>query len=83
MNRRKFVKTASTAAAAAFVLPRFSIAKTKNPSSKLNVAFVGVGGIGGMALNGMRSENVVALCDLDWNYSAHQMKKYPKEKLLK
>ena len=43
MNRRKFVKTASTAAAAAFVLPRFSIAKTKNPSSKLNVAFVGVG----------------------------------------
>ena len=83
MNRRKFVKTASTAAAASFVLPRFSIAKTKNPSSKLNVAFVGVGGIGGMALNGMRSENIVALCDLDWDYSAHQMKKYPNAKKFK
>lgn len=83
MDRRKFIKTTATATAAGFVLPRFGIAQMKSPNSKLNVAFVGVGGIGGMALNGMESENIVALCDLDWNYSARQIKKYPKAKLFK
>ena len=78
MNRRQFVKTASTAAAASFVLPRFSIAQSKKSANeKLNVAFVGVGGIGAMALNGMKSENVVALCDLDWDYSAKNLKRFP------
>ena len=48
MDRRKFIKTTSTAAAATFVLPRFSIAQSKKSANeKLNVAFVGVGGIGG------------------------------------
>ncbi len=78
MNRRQFVKTASTAAAASFVLPSFSIAKSKKSANeKLNVAFVGVGGIGAMALNGMKSENIVALCDLDWDYSTSVLKRYP------
>lgn len=70
MDRRKFIKSAATAAAASFVLPRFSIAKTKSPNEKLNVAFVGVGGIGGMAISGMKSENIAAICDVDWNYVA-------------
>ncbi len=78
MDRRKFVKTASTVAAASFVLPRFSIAKSKaSANEKLNVAFVGVGGIGAMALNGMKSENAVAVCDLDWDYSARNLKRHP------
>ncbi|MBE6413027.1 MAG: Gfo/Idh/MocA family oxidoreductase [Verrucomicrobiaceae bacterium] len=77
MNRRKFIKTASTAAAAGFVLPRFSIAQSrKSANEKLNVAFVGVGGIGAMALNGMKSENIVALCDLDMKYSARNIKRH-------
>ena len=60
MDRRKFIKNVATASAATFVLPRFSIAQTKSPNSKLNVAFVGVGGVGGMAIEGMSSENAVA-----------------------
>ena len=51
MDRRKFIKSVGTAGAAAFVLPRFSIASAKSPNSKLNVAFVGVGGVGGMAIS--------------------------------
>jgi len=35
------------------------------PSEKLDLAFVGVGGQGGANLGGMRTHNVVALCDLD------------------
>ena len=80
MDRRKFIKTTAAATAAGFVLPQFSIAKTKSPNEKLNVAFVGVGGIGAMALNGMRSENIVALCDLDWKYAARNASKYPDAK---
>ena len=78
MDRRKFMKSVGTAGAAAFVLPRFSIASTKSPNSKLNVAFVGVGGVGGMAINGMKSENAVAFCDVDTNLSGWHKKENPK-----
>lgn len=78
MDRRKFIKNVGTAGAAAFVLPRFSIASTKSPNSKLNVAFVGVGGVGGMAINGMKSENAVAFCDVDTRMSGWHKKENPK-----
>lgn len=80
MDRRKFIKNVATASAATFVLPRFSIAQTKSPNSKLNVAFVGVGGVGGMAIEGMSSENAVAFCDVDDNRFWYDWKKWPKAK---
>ena len=80
MDRRKFIKNVGTAGAAAFVLPRFSIASTKSPNSKLNVAFVGVGGVGGMAINGMKSENAVAFCDVDTRMSGWHKKENPKSR---
>ncbi len=80
MDRRKFIKNIGTAGAAAFVLPRFSIASTKSPNSKLNVAFVGVGGVGGMAINGMKSENAVAFCDVDTRMSGWHKKENPKSR---
>ena len=77
MDRRKFIKDMGVAAGAAFTLPRFSIASTKSPNSKINVACVGVGGIGSMTFNGMGGEaNIVALCDVDLKYSAANRKKY-------
>ena len=36
------------------------------PSDKLNVAGIGVGGIGFANLKNLNSENVVALSDVDW-----------------
>ena len=79
MDRRKFIKNVGVSAAAAFVLPRFSIASGKNPSKKINVACVGVGGIGAMTFNGMPKDevNIVALCDVDTgSYTAHNRKKF-------
>ena len=77
INRRSFIKNIGTGAAAMFVLPRFSIAQSKSPSSKINVACVGVGGIGEMTFNGMGGEaNIVAICDVDTAYSAANRKKY-------
>ena len=34
MNRRKFIKTTSTAVASSFVLPRFSIAQSKKSANE-------------------------------------------------
>ncbi len=77
MDRRKFFKKAGFATGAAFVLPRFSIASEKSPNSKINVACVGVGGIGAMTFSGMGKEaNIVAVCDTDVSYSAKNRRKY-------
>ena len=80
MDRRKFIKKMGGAAAAAFVLPRFSIASTKSPNGTLNVACVGVGGIGGMAIDGVSGENIVALCDVNTDMEGSFKDKAPNAK---
>ena len=35
----------------------------KAPSDKLNIAAVGIGGMGNSNLNALQSENIVGLCD--------------------
>ena len=50
------------------------------PSDKLNIAGIGVGGQGGSDIDEMKTENIVALCDVDWKYSAHTFEKYPAAK---
>jgi hypothetical protein len=40
------------------------------PSDKLRIAAVGVGGVGGDYVAGCRSEDIVALCDVDPEYAA-------------
>jgi predicted dehydrogenase len=53
------------------------------PSDKLRIACVGVGGIGADYLTGCKSEEIVALCDLDHEYSAPVFKLYPRARLYK
>jgi predicted dehydrogenase len=50
------------------------------PTDKLNIAGVGVGARGGQVLRGMETENIVALCDVDWAYSKATFEKYPTAK---
>lgn len=47
------------------------------PSDKLNIAGVGVGGRGASVLKGCESQNIVALCDTDWNYAKKTFNRYP------
>src|SRR5690606_25794516 len=53
------------------------------PSDRLNIAGIGVGGMGRRNLANMNSENIVALCDVDWNYAARTFKDYPKARRFK
>ena len=77
-SRRDFIKTAVAGAAAFSILPSSVIAGLGNPmpSDKLNIAAIGVGGIGFNNLNSLKNENIVALCDVDWEYGQKTFRRW-------
>lgn len=84
VTRRTFIKTASAASTLAFpAVLRAQPAGTPAPGKRLNVAIIGAGGRGGAAVQDMRNENIVAICDVDeerCNGSLKNFKdKYPEE----
>ena len=50
------------------------------PSEKMNIAGIGVGGMGAANLKNLESENIVALCDVDPNYAAPTIQRYSSAK---
>jgi predicted dehydrogenase len=85
-NRRSFLKDSVAIAggiSAAMIVQRHVLGGPRQipPSEKMNVAGVGIGGMGGANLANLESENIVALCDVDPNYAAHTIRKYPKAKV--
>lgn len=79
VSRRTFVRTAAAAAGAAMIVPRKVLGGPgyKAPSDTLNIGAIGVGGRGTDDINGVSSENIVALCDVDWDRAAHTFQRYP------
>lgn len=78
-DRRSFLKTGATAAAA-LVVPRRVIAASGEtpPSERLNIAAIGVGGRGADNIAGVAGDNnIVALCDVDARQAAQTFKKFP------
>jgi hypothetical protein len=85
VSRRSFLGTTAAVAAGITVIPRHAVAGLghKAPSDTLNIAAVGIGGMGATNLRNLQTENIVALCDVDWNYSAHVFEAYPDAKRYK
>ena len=77
LTRREFTSTAAMAAVSAAIAPR-SVFAAQSPASKLNIAAVGVGGMGAANLKACANENIVALCDVDRDYAAKTFALYPK-----
>ena len=71
LNRRQFLSTAATLTAGFTFVPAYAVSgfRYKAPSDKLNIAGIGVGGKGSVNLRNMNTENLVALCDVDFNYA--------------
>src|SRR6266700_3998668 len=70
MTRREFVKDVAVAGAGLTIVPRHVLGKGMTPPSDLlNIAAVGVGGMGRANLINLASQNIVALCDVDWGYA--------------
>jgi predicted dehydrogenase len=55
----------------------------QSPDNKLNIAGIGFGGQGAWDLGEVKSENIVALCDVDWGYAGKIFEQYPKAKRYK
>jgi len=84
ITRRGFLRSAAVASAAPVlfhVVPRHVLGRGQTPpSERLNIAGIGVGGMGAANLRELEGENIVALCDVDPDYAAETVKRYPSAK---
>jgi GFO/IDH/MocA oxidoreductase family protein len=83
ITRRSFIERTGAVAAGLTILPGSVISGFghRAPSDKLNIAVVGIGGMGNSNLRAVSgTENIVALCDVDWGYSKKVFEDNPKAK---
>jgi len=88
LTRRDFVKRATAGAAFAAgitLIPRDVLGApgAKGANEKLNIAAIGVGGMGSGDVRSCGGENIVALCDPDQNALDRNAKTYPQAKLFR
>lgn len=85
ISRRKFITRTATVAAGITIVPRHVLGGVgyTAPSDTLNIAGIGVGGMGRANLREMPGQNIVALCDVDWKYAQRAFDDYPKAKKFK
>jgi predicted dehydrogenase len=81
LSRRAFVGDMTMAGLAFTIVPRHVLGRGyRAPSEKLNVACIGVGGMGENDVKGMNVENIYALCDVDWRKAEKTLALYPRAK---
>jgi len=79
ISRRRFLGGAAAGAALFTIVPRHVLGGPgyTPPSEKLNIAAVGVGGKGSSDVDSVKSENIVALCDVHDSRGAGTFERYP------
>jgi len=79
ISRRKFIASSVLSTAAFTIVPRYVLGGSgyRPPSDKLNIACVGVGGMGYYDLQNVSSENVIALCDVDQERATKAFSEFP------
>jgi predicted dehydrogenase len=79
-SRREFLKQTAAAGAGLWVTGGAAWARKKTVSAneKLNIGVIGVGGRGRDDLQGVASENIVALCDIDDKILDRAIQQFPK-----
>lgn len=86
-TRRGFLGTSASALAGLTIIPAHAVTGLghRAPSDKLNIAGIGIGGMGRSNLtNVSKTENIVALCDVDWGEAVSNVfKTYPAAKQYK
>ncbi len=82
MSRRRFVRDLSAVSASFTIVPRHVLGGRgyRAPSDALNVACIGVGGMGRNDVRGVSSENIYALCDVDERSASDAFVSHPAAK---
>jgi predicted dehydrogenase len=84
VSRRQFLRGTAAGTLGITVLPaRVLGLGATSPNEKLNIAAIGCAGKGGDDINGVSSENIVALCDVDWRHASGTFRKFPNAKKFK
>jgi predicted dehydrogenase len=74
LTRRMFVTDVGLASAGLAIVPRHVLGRGLiAPSDRLNIACVGVGGQGRANMINVASQNIVAMCDVDWEYGGQAL----------
>ncbi|MCS7273559.1 MAG: Gfo/Idh/MocA family oxidoreductase [Fimbriimonadales bacterium] len=80
ISRREFLRQSASAGAGLLLLKSWG--KGQSPNDKLNIAVIGVGGRGWDNLQAVaKTENIVALCDVDLNMLARAAREFPNARL--
>jgi predicted dehydrogenase len=77
VTRRAFLRDAAVAGSGLIILSNGGLVRGTAANSRLNIAGIGVGGRGAEDINGVASENLVALCDVDHAHAAKTFEKFP------
>ncbi|MHC4353947.1 MAG: Gfo/Idh/MocA family protein, partial [Planctomycetota bacterium] len=83
ITRRHFLRNAALSGSGLIVLSNSRSAYTAQANEKLNIAAIGIGGRGAADVNGVKDENLVALCDVDQSRAADTFARFPKAKQFK
>ena len=77
ISRRRFLTNVAASGAALAIVPRRVLGRGFTPpSDTLNIAGIGVGGMGRNNLINLASQNIVALCDVDWGYAGKALDRF-------
>jgi hypothetical protein len=81
MTRRRFINQTTAALGLAGYKAQKTCAQSAN--NKLNIAAIGAGGMGAGNINKCAGENIVALCDVDFNRAGETFRNFPKARRFK
>ena len=83
LTRRNFLRNATWGGAGLVILSNSRLVRGTQANERLNVAGIGVGGRGAADIDGVASENIVALCDVDHQHAAKTFEQFPNAKRYK
>src|SRR5437868_6995767 len=75
ISRRIFFKKSGTLVTGAFFISRHGF--SQSPNDKLNIGVVGINNQGAYNLNNVKSQNIVALCDVDDAFLTKTVQNFP------
>ncbi len=85
LSRRTFLTRTTLTSATFSIVPShiLGLGGAESANEKLNIAAIGCAGQGGSGINNLKSQNIVALCDVDWAHAAGTFKQFPQAKKYK